>query len=659
MRDRLLPLLLLLTLLDLGFVQATGIVGGSGLVPLWLLTLAAPGLRRLQRRVWCRVTWNLGVLVVFALLVRHATTTGLLHMLEDGLVLAVLYQVHLLNNIGERQRPDLVFFNSLLIAFVTSFFAPDLAWSLLFVAHALVLVAALQVNVLVRRGGPVAGAAVRQVVRHAAVHSVAIGAVTAVLFVLLPRDFARQGWIGDALGRQDLDQAGLAERIRLDDEQPVRLADTLIAQIRCDDGAAAVPSHWRAIAFAMFDGRTWYPQEAEQLGSRFATDPAWIMQPDGRWARTGTEADGAAGRTRQLHVRLHDLRSARLPLPLTAVQLQPRTAGGALLDSRSFGGFVVLPLDDTLAPPFEYDVGTAASPRSVRVDARTRRHFLALPDRGVPEVARALARQLRSADPDRTEAAAVAAATADWLRDNRRYALPGEPGFARNLGEFLVGSGAGHCEYFATALAMLLRLQEVPCRVVGGWLAHEVDPGTDTVIVRSRDAHAWVEALGADGAWLQLDATPAADVLAGRSEAPTWLSGMWRDLESLWGTVVGFDGSRRAAWLQHLRDLPATLFGALRTHAVATLALLALVAWVVYRRRRRQDEPAIVALERAVRAAGLSLQDGETPRELLLRAETAGVAAAPLAGLRQAALHHERLRYGPAAARPGQGVPSP
>ena len=136
MPDCLHPLLLLLTLLDLGFVQATDIVSFQGLLPLWLLAAGSPWLRSLQRFLSYRIAWNLGVLVVFSLLVRHATTTGLLHMLEDGLLLAVLCQVHLLNNVGERQRPDLIFFNSFLITFVTSFFAPDLSWSVLFVRYA-------------------------------------------------------------------------------------------------------------------------------------------------------------------------------------------------------------------------------------------------------------------------------------------------------------------------------------------------------------------------------------------------------------------------------------------------------------------------------------------------------------------------------------------
>ena len=152
MTDRLFPFLLLLTLLDLAFVQATAVVPSVDLLPLWLLGAAAPWLRRLQRHLLYRMAWNGGVLLVFALLVRHATTTGLLHMLEDGLVLAVLCQVHLLNNVGEKQRPDLIFFNSFLIAFVTSFFAPDLWWSLLFVLHALALVPSLEVYGLVRAG---------------------------------------------------------------------------------------------------------------------------------------------------------------------------------------------------------------------------------------------------------------------------------------------------------------------------------------------------------------------------------------------------------------------------------------------------------------------------------------------------------------------------
>ena len=69
MSDRLHPLLVVLAALDLGFVHATGAVSTALLAPLWGLTLAAPVLRRLQRHALYRAGWNLGVLVVFGLLV--------------------------------------------------------------------------------------------------------------------------------------------------------------------------------------------------------------------------------------------------------------------------------------------------------------------------------------------------------------------------------------------------------------------------------------------------------------------------------------------------------------------------------------------------------------------------------------------------------------
>ncbi|MFN9756131.1 MAG: hypothetical protein ACK58X_06930, partial [Planctomycetota bacterium] len=171
MTSPLFRLLLALTLVDLGFVQATGVVPTIELAPLWVLTLAAPWLRRLQRHFVYRLAWNLLVLGVFASLAHHAATTGLLHMLEDGLTLAALSQVHLVNNVGERQRPDLLFFNSFLIAFVTGFFAPDLSWCGLFALHAFLVVPALQWNALTVAGVVADAARVRALWRTAMGHT--------------------------------------------------------------------------------------------------------------------------------------------------------------------------------------------------------------------------------------------------------------------------------------------------------------------------------------------------------------------------------------------------------------------------------------------------------------------------------------------------------
>src|SRR5690606_13807573 len=96
-----------------------------------------------------------------------------------------------------------------------------------------------------------------------------------------------------------------------------------------------------------------------------------------------------------------------------------------------------------------------------------------------------------------------------WLEDRIPYLLPGEQGAARRLDEFLGEAAGGHCEYFATALALMLRLRGIPCRLATGYLAREWDADQRVLTVRERHAHAWVEVLGTDGVWRTVDATPA------------------------------------------------------------------------------------------------------------------------------------------------------
>lgn len=649
MPDCLHPLLLLLTLLDLGFVQATDVVSVTGLLPLWLLAAASPWLRSLQRFLSYRIAWNVGVLLVFTLLVRHASTTGLLHMLEDGLLLAVLCQVHLLNNVGERQRPDLVFFNSFLIAFVTSFFAPDLWWSLLFVAHAIALVPALQVNVLARRGCEVTRPLMLAILRDSLPRTAAIGAATAFVFVLCPRDFRRPGWLGDALALGTQLEAGLGEQIRLDNERPTHLGNEIVLRIEPDSGEPeSVPHHWRGTAFSIFEGNAWQPQDALRFGSPFSTDPIWETKPDGSWRRSMRPQPGL------LRVRLYDTACKRVPSPLTACALELADTGGLLLAPKPYGVFGFLRVDDAPQNSLDYTIRLSAVAGRMTVTPRAREHFLELTALAVPQVAKSLAQQLRDQLPVESDPATIARHSARWLQEQRRYLLPGEPGFARNVDEFLLGSGGGHCEYFATALALVLRLQGVPCRLVGGYLAHEWDPATHSVIARARDAHAWVEALLPDGSWLTLDATPASDVMGTRSATPTWWSSTREQLEGMWNAVVSFDGKKRTELVDTVLNLPARLFATVRDFPLATGAIvLAMGLLVRARRRKRQTLPAIVDLLHAAQTCGLQLRAGETPRELLLRAaahQDPEIPPARLAALEKAALQHEASRYANATA---------
>ena len=624
--------LLALTLLDLAFVHATGAVGHAEMAPLWALALAAPWLRPLQRHFAFRAAWNVGVLAVFAMLVRHATTSGLRYMLEDGLALAALCQVHLVNNVGRRQQPDLLFFNSFLVAFVTSFFAPDLTWCALFVAHAFVFVPALHLQTLAANDGEPPAARVRAAWRAGSLHAALALALTALAFVAIPRDFRRQGWLGDALQLAGGLREELADSLRVDDERQRRLSQEPVAVLKPASGDPAdVPTHWRSAAYIDFDGAEWTPQEHAAPGFDLRTDVPWARLADGALGRSG---EGAA--RRRVDVGWIDRTAARLPVPLTAVAVSTRR-GDVPASPRGDGGLLLRPgAVPSIGLTYTVEVADELPPVAVPTRARTQ---LTLPPIGAPTSAQRLAATLRDAGGDPSPLAR-AKRTADWLRANRRYALPGADGFAPDLDAFLAGDGTGHCEYFATALALLLRLQGVPCRLVAGYLAQEWDPQRQHMVVRASHAHAWVEALDASGRWRTFDATPAADAAPAASAGLGIFARVREGLANLWSGVVGFNAETRREWLEQLANAART------PQAVVALALLLGPLALLWRRRRAAPAAALL---RAARRAGLAFAPGETPRELLARAAAGGLPAARHQRLADAVQAHEAARYATSA----------
>lgn len=145
------------------------------------------------------------------------------------------------------------------------------------------------------------------------------------------------------------------------------------------------------------------------------------------------------------------------------------------------------------------------------------------------------------------------------LRDSGefQYSLRGQ---ARDpaldpIEDFLTQNRVGHCEYYATALALMLRSLGVPCRVVIGFRADEWNDLGQFYTVRQSHAHAWVEAYlkpgqvpsqvkqGANdprwdrGAWLRLDPTPAGDPEDSAFRRVS--SSKWFDwLDYLWNNYV-------------------------------------------------------------------------------------------------------------------------
>jgi transglutaminase-like putative cysteine protease len=145
----------------------------------------------------------------------------------------------------------------------------------------------------------------------------------------------------------------------------------------------------------------------------------------------------------------------------------------------------------------------------------------------------------------------LAAAMADHLRARCAYTLdlPALPPDADPISSFLFDSRKGHCEYFASALAAMLRSIGVRCRVVTGFMATEFNSG-GFYVVREADAHAWVEVYHPDAGWRAFDATPDGGLRDVAAQAGGWLAllrGFYEHLEFQWITnVIGYDDQARS-----------------------------------------------------------------------------------------------------------------
>jgi hypothetical protein len=128
--------------------------------------------------------------------------------------------------------------------------------------------------------------------------------------------------------------------------------------------------------------------------------------------------------------------------------------------------------------------------------------------------------------------------TTEWVRGAAHYDLNVGPFRTRDpIAEFLFEKKRGYCEYFATSLAILLRLEGVPTRFVTGFAVGSDNKVGEHYEVRDSDAHAWVEAFIPGRGWIVADPTPAADFAAlhphraSRMDAfRAWFADVWLSL---------------------------------------------------------------------------------------------------------------------------------
>ncbi len=501
---------------------------------------------------------------------------------------------------------------------------------------------------------------------------ITIGA--AVIFFVLPR--VSSGYLSAYTPTGEI-ATGFSDRVQLGRIGEIQQSSVLVMHIQIDgDAHGAFDLKWRGVALSLFDGTTWSNPYEHQMVPR---------SPGGQFLLSSTP-QARGGHLIHYRVLMEPLANNVFFLAPEAVSL----AGNYRLVSRDDA-------DAVFDSDLEHPVGTydAQSNLAQPTPAELRRaaqgyppevllNYLQLP-RLDPRVA-PLAQQVTAAESNNYD---KTVAMERYLRTHFGYTLQlGRSAQRDPLAYFLFERKQGHCEYFASAMAVMLRTLRIPSRVVNGFRTGEFNDVTAQYLVRASNAHSWVEGYFPGYGWISFDPTPAApaEVRTGWSRWALYADAMasfWRE----W--VVSYDVShqyilgQRAAqggsqWIRRMRrwgrmQYEAWLEAARRTGqavsdapwrwggvALGLAALLTLGAysarlWRAIRRRRVAARPerspstaATIWYERVLKMLakrGLQKSPAQTPAEFVAGLQNDSVRGS----LAQFAEHYERARFGDSA----------
>jgi transglutaminase-like putative cysteine protease len=373
--------------------------------------------------------------------------------------------------------------------------------------------------------------------------AVALGVVlllAAPLFLAMPR-IGRAAFGGRLLRTSAL--SGFSNSVRLGEVASVKLNPQVVMRVRVTTppGLDKTRLRWRGVTFDEYDGQTWSDsvqqlQPVRRAGEGFQlempvplamlTEQTFFLEP----------------------LDLSTVFAAPSPIFVGDVSSLQRDAGDGLwtenhalqrLQYRVYS-YTGLPTESALAS----DVSRLYPPD-------VRRRYLQLPidrDRRIDQLAAEV-----------TAGAATPLETARMIESHLQtgygYSLDlkrttdGDP-----VADFLFNIRAGHCEYFATAMVLMLRARRIPARLVNGFQMGEYSDVAGVYTVRQSDAHSWVEVYFAQNRWVAFDPTPAAGMSTYGGGLAAQLRQYLDAFELFWQErIVGFGSNDQAAMLLGLQ----------------------------------------------------------------------------------------------------------
>jgi transglutaminase-like putative cysteine protease len=372
--------------------------------------------------------------------------------------------------------------------------------------------------------------------RVAPVLVLGILSVAAVLFFLIPR--RPGGYLGGFSLGTDF-SSGFSDRVQLGQIGQIQQSKAVVMHIQIDgDTSGRHDLHWRGVALAEFDGSSWSRTREQFPLNRFG-DSFAIPQLGNATLKP------LIGVPQQI---IH-YRVLMEPIGTNVFFLAPRarsvTGGyrrvgvdrdGAVYNSDTQRAISRYEADSDIATASAAELRDTEQEPPPQLDAA----YLRLPalDPRVPRLAAEITGPATN-NFDR------AAALEHYLKTHFGYTLQLPPTTPKDpLANFLFDRKQGHCEYFASAMAVMLRTRGIPSRVVTGFRSDEFNDLTANYVVRAKDAHAWVEAYIPGYGWQTFDPTPG----GGASTPQGWARvGLYVDaMSSFWREwIVSYDTSHQ------------------------------------------------------------------------------------------------------------------
>jgi transglutaminase-like putative cysteine protease len=359
-------------------------------------------------------------------------------------------------------------------------------------------------------------------------------ALTAGLFFMLPRT-------ADAAFRHLVSKRfylpGFSNQVTLGEIGEIKTTSRPVMHVRMDSRRIPVNVKWRGATLSDFNGRAWFEPTSDPQVIR-PTERGVFPLADDRQRRLHAKERHIGYRVNVNGIDSNVLFFAGIP--------EMVYIGQRALMSRGDGSFRI---EHPLPEGSYYDVyGVLGDTEAVAGDdlflpGGDRRRYLELParlDERIPELAHSVAFGTGS-----DEARAIAIAL--YLRRSYGYTLELPSREVRDpLAYFLFERKKGHCEYFASAMAVMLRTLGIPSRLVTGFQSGIWNPLTELYLIRASDAHSWVEAWLPGRGWATFDPTPP-DPNPGAASLLTKLTLYADAAETFWQEwVVSYDLSRQA-----------------------------------------------------------------------------------------------------------------